>query len=77
MKNSFIRLGNKLINLDHVTHIAKEKGENGYYYAVYVAGKDTPEWVFPESEAGGNALRQWFKDMNYPLGYEQEALATA
>ena len=72
MQNSFIRLGNKLINLDYITHIEKEKDEAGYSYMVYVTGEKMPVWLFDESSAEGKALGEWFGRMSVTYTYDQE-----
>ena len=72
MQNSFLRLGNKLINLDHVAYINREKGENGNYYEVYTSGNYKPHWTFVESSVEGKALMTWFERQNPTYGYEQE-----
>jgi hypothetical protein len=72
MRNSFIRLGDRLINLDYITHIEKEKGEGGYDYMVYMVGKEMPMWLVDGSSAEGKALGEWFGRMSVTYTYDQE-----
>ncbi len=73
MQNSFVRLGNTLINQDHITYINKLKREDGQYYEVYVAGKDEAQWRFDESSIEGKSIKLWFDDLKYTYGNDQEA----
>jgi hypothetical protein len=61
LQNPFVRLGDMVINLEHVTRIAKVKSENVYYFEVYIDGGVDPFLQFREDSTEGKALRYWFE----------------
>ncbi len=68
---TFKHLGQKTINLDHITYIDKVKGENGNYYNLYTAGR--LEWLFQfkEDSTEGKALRRWLEIVS-PLAHTND-----
>jgi hypothetical protein len=61
MQNQFFRIGDYAINWDSVQFVRKVKGDNGFYYHVFLIDKKDP-LSFVESSPEGKALLHWWEN---------------